>query len=128
MKKRIGSVLLALALCLSLLPATALAEGAETVSTLNFCSSSPAVETIYNISGGGTATWTPGSNSVQNKLTLDNVVMTDTNNILKVPANTEIILTGTNEITATSGTAIWAQGGPLKISGTGSLEVTALSK
>lgn len=53
--------------------------------------------------------------------------MTDTNNILKVPANTEIILTGTNEITATSGTAIWAQGGPLKISGTGSLEVTALS-
>ena len=127
MKKRIGSVLLALALCLSLLPATALAEGAETVSTLNFCSSSPAVETIYNISGGGTATWTPGSNSVQNKLTLDNVVMTDTNNILKVPANTEIILTGTNEITATSGTAIWAQGGPLKISGTGSLEVTALS-
>lgn len=127
MKKRIGSVLLALALCLSLLPATALAEGAETVSTLNFCSSSPTVETIYNISGGGTATWTPGSNGVQNRLTLDNVVMTDTNNILKVPANTEIILTGTNKITATSGTAIWAQGGPLKISGSGSLEVTALS-
>lgn len=130
MKKRIGSVLLALALCLSLLPATALAEGAETVSTLNFCSDPPTVETTYNIRGGGTATWTPGSNGVQNKLnklTLDNVVMTDTNNILKVPANTEIILTGTNEITATSGTAIWAQGGPLKISGTGSLEVTALS-
>lgn len=41
MKKRIGSVLLALALCLSLLPATALAEGAETVSTLNFCSDPP---------------------------------------------------------------------------------------
>lgn len=127
MKKRIGSVLLALALCLSLLPATALAEGAETVSTLNFCSSSPTVETIYNISGGGTATWTPGSNGVQNRLTLDNVVMTDTNNILKVPANTEIILTGTNKITATSGTAIWAQGGPLEISGAGSLEVTATS-
>ena len=127
MKKRIGSVLLALALCLSLLPATALAEGAETVSTLNFCSDPPTVKTTYNIRGGGTATWTPGSNGVQNKLTLDNVVMTDTNNILKVPANTEIILTGTNEITATSGTAIWAQGGPLKISGAGSLEVTALS-
>ena len=129
MKKRIGSVLLALALCLSLLPATALAEGAGPVSTLNFCSSPPTVETIYNINGG-TATWTPGSNGVQNKLnklTLDNVVMTDTNNILKVPANTEIILTGTNEITATSGTAIWARGGPLKISGSGSLEVTAPS-
>lgn len=126
MKKRIGSVLLALALCLSLLPATALAEGAGPVSTLNFCSSPPTVETIYNINGG-TATWTPGSNGVQNKLTLDNVVMTDTNNILKVPADTEIILTGTNKITATSGTAIWAQGGPLKISGAGSLEVTATS-
>lgn len=55
MKKRIGSVLLALALCLSLLPATALAEGAETVSTLNFCSDPPTVETTYNIRGGGTA-------------------------------------------------------------------------
>ena len=127
MKKRIGSVLLALALCLSLLPATALAEGAETVSTLNFCSSPPTVETIYNISGGGTATWTPGSNGVQNKLTLNNVTMTDEYNILKVPANTEIVLIGTNKITATNGKAIWAMNAPLKISGEGSLEVTAPS-
>lgn len=127
MKKRIGSVLLALALCLSLLPATALAEGAEPVSTLNFCTSAPTDETTYNISGGGTATWIPGSNGVQNKLTLNNVTMTDEYNILKVPANTEIVLIGTNNITATNGTAIWAKGGPLKISGAGSLEVTALS-
>ena len=126
MKKRIGSVLLALALCLSLLPATALAEGAGPVSTLNFCSSPPTVETIYNINGG-TATWTPGSNGAQNKLTLNNVTMTDTSNILKVPATTEIILIGTNNLTATEGRAIWAQGGPLKISGAGSLEVTAPS-
>ena len=118
---------MALALCLTLLPATALAEGAETVSTLNFCSSPPTVETIYNISGDGTATWTPDSNGVQNKLTLDNVAMTDTSNILKVPANTEIILIGTNKITATEGRAIWAKDGPLKISGAGSLEVTAPS-
>lgn len=127
MKKRIGSVLLALALCLSLLPATALAEGAETVSTLNFCISPPTVETIYNINGGGTATWTPGSNGAQNRLTLNNVTMTDENNILKVPAKTEIVLIGTNKITANNGTAIWAKDGPLKISGAGSLEVTALS-
>lgn len=127
MKKRIGSVLLALALCLSLLPATALAEGAETVSTLNFCISPPTVETIYNINGSGTATWTPGSNGAQNRLTLNNVTMTDENNILKVPAKTEIVLIGTNKITANNGTAIWAKDGPLKISGAGSLEVTALS-
>ena len=127
MKKRVLSMFMALALCLTLLPATALAEGAETVSTLNFCSSPPTVETIYNISGDGTATWTPDSNGVQNKLTLDNVAMTDTSNILKVPANTEIILIGTNKITATEGRAIWAKDGPLKISGAGSLEVTAPS-
>lgn len=125
MKKRIGSVLLALALCLSLLPATALAEGAETVSTLNFCISPPTVETIYNINGGGTATWTPGSNGVQNKLTLNDVTMTDEYNILKVPANTEIVLIGANKITATNGKAIWAKNAPLEITGSGSLEVTA---
>lgn len=118
---------MALALCLTLLPTAALAEGAETFSTLNFCISTPTVETIYNINGGGTATWTPGSNGVQNKLTLNDVTMSDEFNILKVPANTEIILIGTNKITANEGRAIWAQDGPLKISGAGSLEVTAPS-
>ena len=127
MKKRILSCLMAMALCLTLLPATALAEGAETFSTLNFCISTPTVEPIYNINGGGTATWTPGSNGVQNKLTLNNVTMTDECNILKVPANTEIVLIGANKITANKGRAIWARGGPLKIYGAGSLEVTAPS-
>lgn len=116
---------MALALCLTLLPTAALAEGAETVSTLNFCISPPTVETIYNINGGGTATWTPGSNGVQNKLTLNDVTMTDEYNILKVPANTEIVLIGTNKITATNGKAIWAMNAPLEIKGSGSLEVTA---
>lgn len=127
MKKRIGSVLLVLALCLSLLPATALAEGAETVSKLNFAFSQPNVETNYTITDGGTAKWEPGTNGAQNKLTLNSVVMSDDYYILRVPANTEIVLIGTNKITATSGTAIWAQGAPLKISGEGSLEVTAPS-
>ena len=125
MKKRILSCLMALALCLTQLPAAALAEGAETFSTLNFCISTPTVETIYNINGGGTATWTPGSNGVQNKLTLNDVTMSDEFNILKVPANTEIVLIGTNNITVTDGKAIWAMNAPLEITGSGSLEVTA---
>ena len=131
MKKRIGSVLLALALCLSLLPATALAEGAETVSKLNFAFSQPNIETNYTITNGGTAggtaKWEPGTDGTPNKLTLDNVFMNDDYYIVRVPANTEIVLIGMNKITATNGTAIWAQGGPLKISGAGSLEVTAPS-
>ena len=127
MKKRIGSVLLALALCLSLLPATALAEGAETVSKLNFAFSQPNVKTNYTITNGGTAKWEPGTDGTPNKLTLDNVVMNDDYYIVRVPANTEIVLIGMNKITATNGTAIWAQGGPLKISGAGSLKVTAPS-
>lgn len=127
MKKRVLSLFMALALCLTLLPTAALAEGAGTVSYLNFCVDAPTSVTEYRIKGGGTAKWEPGSNSVQNKLTLNGVTMSDEYNVLKVPANTEIILTGANKITATGGTAIWAQGGPLKISGAGSLEVTAPS-
>ena len=119
---------MALALCLTLLPTAALALDAETFSNLNFCVDAPTSVKEYSIKGGGTAKWEPGSNGAQNKLTLDNVAMTDTSNILKVPATTEIILIGTNKITATGGRAIWAQGGPLKISGAGSLEVTALSE
>ena len=116
---------MALALLLTLLPTAALAEGAETFSTLNFCISPPTVETIYNINGGGTATWTPGSNGVQNKLTLNDVTMTGEHNILKVPAKTEIVLIGTNKITANNGKAIWAMNAPLEIKGSGSLAVTA---
>ena len=125
MKKRIGSLLLILALCFTLLPATALAEGAETVSKLNFAFSQPNDEANYTIRGGGTAKWEPGTDGAPNKLTLDNVVMNDDYNIVRVPANTEIILIGTNKITATNGKAIWAMNAPLEITGNGSLEVTA---
>ena len=55
MKKRIGSVLLVLALCLSLLPATALAAESTTVSKLDFRFDQPTVETQYTITDGGTA-------------------------------------------------------------------------
>ena len=125
MKKRVLSMFMALALCLTLLPATALAEGAETVPKLNFVVSQPSGEANYTIKGGGKAKWEPGTGGAPNKLTLDNVVMNDDFNIVKVPANTEIILIGTNKITATDGTAIWAMNAPLEITGSGSLEVTA---
>ena len=116
---------MAMALCLSLLPTAALAEGAETVSKLNFAFSQPSGEANYTITGGGTAKWEPGTDGAPNKLTLDNVVMNDDYNIVRVPANTEIILIGTNKITATNGNAIWAMNAPLEITGSGSLEVTA---
>lgn len=131
MKKRIASVLMALILCLTQLPATALAEESTPVPKLDFRFDQPTVETQYTITDGGTdkgtAKWEPGNDSTPNKLTLNGVTMTYDYNVVGVPANTEIILTGTNKITATSGTAIWAQGGPLNISGAGSLEVTAPS-
>ena len=114
-----------MALCLTLLPTAALAEGAETVSKLNFAFSQPSGEANYTIKGGGTAKWEPGTDGAPNKLTLDNVVMNDDYNIVRVPANTEIILIGTNKITATNGNAIWAMNAPLEITGSGSLEVTA---
>lgn len=116
---------MAMALCLTLLPTAALAEGAETVSKLNFAFSQPSGEANYTIKGGGKAKWEPGTDGAPNKLTLDNVVMNDDYNIVRVPANTEIILIGTNKITATNGNAIWAMNAPLEITGSGSLEVTA---
>ena len=125
MKQKTISILLALALCLTLLPTAALAEGAETVSKLNFAFSQPSGEANYTIKGGGKAKWEPGTDGAPNKLTLDNVVMNDDYNIVRVPANTEIILIGTNKITATNGNAIWAMNAPLEITGSGSLEVTA---
>ena len=92
---------------------------------MNFVVSQPSGEANYTIKGGGKAKWEPGTDSAPNKLTLDNVVMNDDFNIVKVPANTEIILIGTNKITATNGNAIWAMNAPLEITGSGSLEVTA---
>lgn len=97
------------------------------VTKLDFRFNPPSSVTEYNITYGGTSKWEPGNNSTPNKLTLNGVTMTDDSNVVGVPANTEIVLTGSNKITATNGTAIWAQGGPLKISGAGSLEVTAPS-
>lgn len=96
-------------------------------SRLDFRFNAPDSVTEYVMTGGGTAKWEPGSNGTANKLTLNGVTMTGDSYVVGVPAKTEIVLIGTNKITANNGTAIWAKDGPLKISGAGSLEVTALS-
>ncbi|WP_418728486.1 S-layer homology domain-containing protein [Dysosmobacter sp.] len=153
MKKRFLSVLTALALCLTLLPAAALAaditrpstgetetigevtgngtiQSSQSVSKLDFRFSDdqPTVETQYTITDGGTAKWEPGNDSTPNKLTLDNVTMTGDYYVVGVPANTEIILSGENTITSTNGTAICAQNAPLKITGSGSLNVNVTAQ
>ena len=150
MKKRFLSVLTALALCLTLLPTAALAaditqpstgetvtigevtgsgtiQSALPVSKLDFRfpENQPNDKTEYMITSGGTAKWEPGNDSTPNKLTLNNVTMTDDSYVVGVPANTEIILSGDNTITSTNGSAICAQNGALKITGSGSLKVTA---
>ena len=62
MKKRIVSAVMALILCLTLLPATVLAEGSTAVSKLDFrfSDSQPTATTEYTITDGGTAKWEPG--------------------------------------------------------------------
>ena len=136
---------MALALCLTLLPTAALATDItrpstgetvtigevtgsgtiQSVSTLDFRfpRNQPNDKTEYKITGGGTAKWEPSDGSTSNKLTLNGVTMTGDSYVVGVPANTEIVLIGTNKITATDGTAICAQNGALKITGSGSLNV-----
>ena len=62
MKKRIVSAVMALILCLTMLPAAVLAEGSTAVSKLDFrfSDSQPTATTEYTITGGGTAKWEPG--------------------------------------------------------------------
>ena len=146
MKKRFLSVLTALALCLTLLPTAALAaditrpstgetetigevtgngtiQSSQSVSKLDFRFDPPSSVTEYKITDGGTAKWEPGNGSTPNKLTLNGVTMTGDSYVVGVPANTEIILSGENKITSTNGSAICAQNGALKITGSGSLNV-----
>lgn len=93
-------------------------------SRLDFRFNAPDSVTEYVMTGGGTAKWEPGSNGTANKLTLNGVTMTTGDSyVVGVPTNTEIALIGTNKITATNGTAICAQNGALKITGSGSLNV-----
>ncbi len=96
-------------------------------SRLDFRFNAPDSVTEYVMTGGGTAKWEPG-NGTANKLTLNGVTMNGKSYVVGVPANTEIILIGTNKITATNGTAICAQNGALKITGSGSLNVNVTAQ
>lgn len=96
-------------------------------SRLDFRFNAPDSVTEYVMTGGGTAKWEPG-NGTANKLTLNGVTMNGKSYVVGVPANTEIILIGTNKITATNGTAICAQTGALKITGSGSLNVNVTAQ
>ena len=95
------------------------------VTKLDFRFNPPSSVTEYNITYGGTAKWEPSNGSTPNKLTLNGVTMNGESYVVGVPANTEIILSGENKITSRNGSAICAQKGALKITGSGSLEVTA---
>lgn len=97
-------------------------------SRLDFRFNAPDSVTEYVMTGGGTAKWEPGSNGTANKLTLNGVTMTGDSYVVGVPRNTEIALIGTNKITATNGTAICAQNGALKITGSGSLNVNVTAQ
>ncbi len=97
------------------------------VTKLDFYSDLPSSVAEYSITGGGTAKWEPADGNSPNQLTLNGVTMTDVHNVVRVPTNTEIVLIGTNKITAINGNAICAQNAPLKITGEGSLEVVAPS-
>lgn len=98
------------------------------VTKLDFRFNPPSSVTEYNITYGGTAKWEPSNGSTPNKLTLNGVTMTDDYYVVGVPANTEIVLIGSNKITATNGTAICAQNAPLKITGSGSLNVNVTAQ
>ena len=175
MKKRIASIALSLAMCLTLLPTAAYAEdvseggafdsqlstvgGAATVAGSNeavdttknmvvptnedegeseeketldfrFSYNQPSVETTYTIKntvGSGTATWTPATDGGSNKLTLNNVkINNSTSRLVGVPANTEIVLVGENELSGFD-SVMQASAGDLKITGNGSLKVISIS-
>lgn len=96
-------------------------------SRLDFRFNAPDSVTEYVMTGGGTAKWEPAVGNTPNKLTLNGVTMTGNSYVVGAPDNTEIVLTGTNKITATNGNAIHVQNGVLKITGEGSLKVEAPS-
>ena len=170
MKKRIASIALSLAMCLTLLPTAAYAEdvpeggafdsqsdtgdGAAVVESddaavytgedegesgnyeeketldFRFSYNQPSVETTYTIKntvGSGTATWTPATDGGSNKLTLNNVkINNSTSQLVGVPANTEIVLVGENELLGFD-SVMQASAGDLKITGNGSLKVISIS-
>lgn len=71
MNKKILSIVLALSLCLTLLPATVLAADPIPSTGLSFSGTLPTAETVY-AAGGGTITYKPASGNDSARLVLDN--------------------------------------------------------
>lgn len=136
MKKRIGSVLLALALCLSLLPATALAEditwptigGTVTIgeigyiykkdctsAALDLTSSSYSGNCIFK-AGSGYVLW----NSTDKKIILHDATITEFF-ALEVPSDAQVVVEGTNTLHGTGSYALVCYSGGITVTGSGSL-------
>ena len=136
MKKRIGSVLLALALCLSLLPATALAEditwptigGTVTIgeigyiykkdctsAALDLTSSSYSGNCIFK-AGSGYVLW----NSTDKKIILHDATITAFS-ALEVPSDAQVVVEGTNTLHGTGSYALVCYSGGITVTGSGSL-------
>ena len=114
--KRLFSMLLALMMCLTMLPTTAWAAG-ELTEPLNFTSAT------NNVAGEGYS-WTAESKT----LTLDGLTLNvTTGDGITLPADSKIVLSGTNTVNA--GGDLIDCAGKLDISGEGSLtgEVTTMS-
>ena len=114
--KRLFSMLLALMMCLTMLPTTAWAAG-ELTEPLNFTSAT------NNVAGEGYS-WTAESKT----LTLDGLTLNvTTGDGITLPADSKIVLSGTNTVNA--GGDLIDCAGKLDISGEGSLtgEVTTVS-
>ena len=132
MKKRIGSVLLALALCLSLLPATALAEeisdgtvridnvdytykGDFTSRSLDLTSSKYPGSCIFK-AGNGYVLW----NSTDKKIILHDATITEFF-ALEVPSDAQVVVEGTNTLHGTGSYALVCYSGGITVTGSGSL-------
>jgi hypothetical protein len=117
MKKKLLSLLLCLCMVLGLLPAMALAEGAQITTALDF-SSATADQT-----GTGYA-WVNSSKT----LTINGLNLNVTgSNALTLPAGSKLVLNGSNTITSTGDFGINMPNGNVTVEGTGSLTVSGQS-
>ena len=136
MKKRIGSVLLALALCLSLLPATALAEeiswpeidGTVRIDNVDYTYKGDFTSHSLDLTSGkyqGSCIFKAGNgyvlcNKNTNKVILHNAEIT-ASYALEVPSGAEVTVEGSNILHATSSYALVCYSGDISVKGDGSL-------
>lgn len=136
MKKRIGSVLLALALCLSLLPATALAEeiswpeidGTVRIDNVDYTYKGDFTSHSLDLTSGkyqGSCIFKAGNgyvlcNKNTNKVILHNAEIT-ASYALEVPSGAEVTVEGNNTLHGTGSYALVCYSGGITVTGSGSL-------